>query len=93
MKKEILLCYNIYMKPPFVDQNIKEVFKNITPGHLQAFSKLNIKTIKDLLYNFPTRYGDAFKATYIKDVGPEMKAVIERTAKNYPMYAEWYRNS
>lgn len=32
-------------------------------------------------------------ATYIKDVGPEMKAVIERTAKNYPMYAEWYRNS
>lgn len=32
-------------------------------------------------------------AVYIKDVGPEMKAVIDRTAKNYPMYAEWYRNS
>src|SRR6187431_2068888 len=27
-------------------------------------------------------------AKRIKDIGPEMKAVIERTAKNYPMYAE-----
>jgi gamma-carbonic anhydrase len=31
-------------------------------------------------------------ARKIKDVGAEMKAVIERTAKNYPMYAEWYKN-
>lgn len=30
-------------------------------------------------------------AKFIKDVGPEMKDVIERTAKNYPMYAEWYK--
>lgn len=30
-------------------------------------------------------------AKYIKDVGEEMKAVIVRTAKNYPMYAEWYK--
>jgi len=30
-------------------------------------------------------------AKRIKDVGGEMKAVIERTAKNYPMYAEWFR--
>jgi carbonic anhydrase/acetyltransferase-like protein (isoleucine patch superfamily) len=30
-------------------------------------------------------------AKYIKDVGPEMTAVIERTAKNYPMYAEWFK--
>lgn len=27
----------------------------------------------------------------IKEVGEEMKMVIERTAKNYPMYAEWYK--
>ncbi|NJN41182.1 MAG: gamma carbonic anhydrase family protein [Flammeovirgaceae bacterium] len=31
-------------------------------------------------------------AKRIKDVGAEMKAVIERTAKNYPMYAEWFKN-
>jgi carbonic anhydrase/acetyltransferase-like protein (isoleucine patch superfamily) len=30
-------------------------------------------------------------AKKIKDVGPEMEAVIERTAKNYPMYAGWFR--
>jgi len=30
-------------------------------------------------------------AKYVKDVGPEMTAVIDRTAKNYPMYAEWFK--
>lgn len=30
-------------------------------------------------------------ARYIKDVGPEMTAIIDRTAKNYPMYAEWFK--
>ena len=30
-------------------------------------------------------------AKRIKDTSEEMKAVIERTAKNYPMYAEWYQ--
>ena len=29
-------------------------------------------------------------ARRIKDTGPEMKEVIARTARNYPMYAEWY---
>lgn len=29
-------------------------------------------------------------AKKVKDVGEEMKAVIERTARNYPMYAKWY---
>ena len=30
-------------------------------------------------------------AKRIKDVGPEMKEVIARTAMNYPMYAKWYK--
>jgi len=30
-------------------------------------------------------------AKRIKEVGEGMKMVIERTAKNYPMYAEWYK--
>lgn len=30
-------------------------------------------------------------AKRIKEVSEEMKAVIKRTARNYPMYAEWYR--
>ena len=30
-------------------------------------------------------------AKKVKDVTDEMKAVILRTAKNYPMYAEWFK--
>lgn len=30
-------------------------------------------------------------AKRVKDISDEMKAVIERTAKNYPMYAEWFK--
>jgi carbonic anhydrase/acetyltransferase-like protein (isoleucine patch superfamily) len=30
-------------------------------------------------------------AKRIKDISDEMSAVIQRTAKNYPMYAEWYK--
>jgi carbonic anhydrase/acetyltransferase-like protein (isoleucine patch superfamily) len=29
-------------------------------------------------------------ARRVKDVGEEMKEVIARTARNYPMYAEWF---
>ena len=31
-------------------------------------------------------------AKKVKDIGPEMTAVIEKTAKNYPMYAEWFKS-
>jgi carbonic anhydrase/acetyltransferase-like protein (isoleucine patch superfamily) len=30
-------------------------------------------------------------AKRIKDISDEMRAVIARTAKNYPMYAEWFK--
>ncbi len=30
-------------------------------------------------------------AKRVKDVGPEMKEVIARTARNYPMYAQWFK--
>jgi len=32
-------------------------------------------------------------AKKVKDTGPEMKMVIERTARNYPMYASWFKES
>jgi carbonic anhydrase/acetyltransferase-like protein (isoleucine patch superfamily) len=31
-------------------------------------------------------------AKKIKEVGPEMTEVIARTARNYPMYAEWFKD-
>ena len=30
-------------------------------------------------------------AKKVKDIGDNMKEVIERTAKNYPMYSEWFK--
>ena len=30
-------------------------------------------------------------AKKVKDISEEMKAVIQRTAMNYPMYAGWFR--
>ena len=32
-------------------------------------------------------------AKKIKETGPEMMEVIQRTARNYPMYAEWFKES
>ena len=29
-------------------------------------------------------------ARKLKEIGPEMREVIARTARNYPMYATWY---
>lgn len=30
-------------------------------------------------------------AKKVKDIGEEMREVIQRTARNYPMYAQWFR--
>ncbi|HEU5292729.1 MAG TPA: gamma carbonic anhydrase family protein [Cyclobacteriaceae bacterium] len=32
-------------------------------------------------------------AKRMKDISDEMKEVIQRTARNYPMYAEWFKES
>lgn len=32
-------------------------------------------------------------AKRVKDIGDDMKEVIQRTARNYPMYAEWFKQS
>jgi carbonic anhydrase/acetyltransferase-like protein (isoleucine patch superfamily) len=32
-------------------------------------------------------------AKRVKEIGDDMKEVIQRTARNYPMYAEWFKQS
>lgn len=32
-------------------------------------------------------------AKKVKDIGEDMKEVIQRTARNYPMYSEWFKTS
>ncbi len=48
----------------------------LSKPHQEAFAKLRLKTVYDLLYHFPVRYGDAFKAGYIKDVEGDQSVVL-----------------
>ena len=45
---------------------LKDILR-LTKHHIPALQKLGLKTVQDLLYHFPVRYGDAFAATHIKD--------------------------
>ena len=39
----------------------------------------------------PGKIYGGMPARELKDTGPEMMEVIQRTARNYPMYASWYK--
>jgi ATP-dependent DNA helicase RecG len=54
---------------------IPEVF-TINKLHQNALDRLHLKTISDLLYHFPVRYGNAFKASYIRDAEPDLNVVL-----------------
>ena len=63
------------MQPSFFEKPISSI-ATISKPHQEAFAKLRLKTVYDLLYHFPVRYGDAFKATYIRDVEADMSVVL-----------------
>ncbi len=63
------------MNSNFLKKPISSI-ATISKPHQLAFAKLRIKTIYDLLYHFPVRYGDAFKATYIRDVEADLSVVL-----------------
>ncbi len=46
------------------DKTLVEIFR-ILPKQVKALDKLHIKSVKDLLYHFPTRYGDTAQVTNI----------------------------
>lgn len=53
----------------------------LSPPQKKALDRLGIKTIKDLLYHFPTRYGSTAEARRIKDLVPGEEAAIFGTVK------------
>lgn len=63
------------MNPTFLQKHISNIV-NLSKPHLLALDKVRIKTVFDLLYHFPVRYGDAFKATYIRDVEADSSVVL-----------------
>ncbi|MFZ9858825.1 MAG: ATP-dependent DNA helicase RecG [Roseiflexaceae bacterium] len=51
----------------------------ITPSMARAFSRLGVKTIRDMLHHYPFRYDDFSKRTTIEDVRPgEVVSIIAR---------------
>ena len=75
------------------DTKLVEIFR-ILPAQEKALQKLGIKTVKDLLYHFPTRYGDAAQVTNIADLRKGDTSVvfgqisglqIKKTFRRFPM--------
>ncbi len=69
------------MHQTFLQKSISAII-TISKPHQIAFDKLRIKTIYDLLYHFPVRYGDAFKAGYIKDIEVDQSVVLYGEIQN-----------
>ena len=63
------------MPQDFLQKPISTIV-TLSKPHAEAFAKLRIKTVFDLLYHFPVRYGDAFKAGYIKDIEADQGVVL-----------------
>lgn len=49
----------------------------IAPRYLAAFKRLNIKTVRDLLYHFPSRYEDYSHVYHIAELEPGQDATIQ----------------
>jgi ATP-dependent DNA helicase RecG len=48
----------------------------ILPAHKKALDKLGLKTVRDLLYHFPVRYGDTKEIKYIGTLGAGEEATV-----------------
>ncbi len=57
-------------------QDLISFFKKLTDNQKQALQKMRLKTLRDLLYHFPTRYGGTEKAVLISALQPKMQATI-----------------
>jgi ATP-dependent DNA helicase RecG len=66
------LIYNIEMK---TSDKLSEISR-ILPTQVQALKRLGISTIEDLLYHFPTRYGDTAEVIPIASLSKGMEATV-----------------
>ncbi len=57
---------------------IKKITR-ITKTQADALKRLGLKTLKDLLFYFPSRYEDTGKTKFIKDIIPDEKVIISGT--------------
>ena len=65
--------------------------KRVGPRFLQKFKKLNIETVKDLVYSFPSRYEDFSDIVKIVDLAINQQATIQGTIQAVKVKRTWKR--
>ena len=65
--------------------------KRVGPRFLQKFKKLNIETVKDLVYRFPSRYEDFSDIVKIVDLAINQQATIQGTIQAVKVKCTWKR--
>ncbi len=59
----------------FTKTPIEKIIR-LTKHQIPALHKLGLKTVGDVLYHFPVRYGDNFSASYIKDADSDTSVTL-----------------
>ncbi len=72
------------------DNTLEEV-RGIGPGMVMKLKKLNLSTVHDLLYHFPTRYEDWSEVVRIADLRPGDTKTIQATVKDISVKRTWKR--
>ncbi len=83
-----LFIYNqimISLKTPLLE------IKGVGPKFIQRLKKLNIKTVKDLLWHFPARYEDFSEISKIVDLTVGQQATIQGVIQEIKPRKSWKR--
>ena len=67
-----------------IDDSLSDHIR-ILETHKKALTKLSIKTVRDLLYHFPVRYGDPSQTNTIANLSPGSSAVLFGTFSGLKM--------
>jgi len=66
--------------------------RSITPRFITKLKKMNIETIRDLLWHFPTHYEDFSKIYKIAEIIPNQEATIQGVVEKIKSRRTWRRN-
>ena len=75
-----------------LSDNIESVFR-LTPAQNKALKKLNLKTLRDLLFHFPSRYDNLREIKKIISLVPKDQVTIYAKIKNLKTRKAWRRRT
>ncbi|MEK9154846.1 MAG: ATP-dependent DNA helicase RecG [Patescibacteria group bacterium] len=67
------------------------VIKGVGPSFIAKLRKLNIETVKDLLWHFPSRYDDFSQIVKIADLKINQRATVSGLIQQVKMHRTWRR--